>query len=211
MSLKKNKTITIIGNIGSGKSTLFPLLAKKLRAKPVKADDLYLINPFFPLTVKDRKRWSLASDLWFLKERVKIAQKELDHSNRTLVIDSGVPMSWIYSYSRIKSGYYTRDQWQLYREYYNLLTKSLPLTDILINLTAPETTLIQRIYRRGREYEKKYFTIPYLQSIAHSIKAYQKQVITPATKVITIYTQKIDLRKPEQLALLVKRLESSSN
>ena len=208
MSAKKNKVITIIGNIGAGKSTLCPLLVKKLQAKLVKADDLYLINPFFPLTVKDRSRWSLASDLWFLKERVKIIEKQLAAQKKTLVVDCGLPMSWIYSHSRIKSGHYSLDQWQLYQEFYRYLTAAIPSIDVLIDLTAPPSALIQRIFQRGRDYEKKYFDIPYLESIAHSIAEYKKQMLTPATKTISINTSQIDLRQPDELLLLIKSIQS---
>lgn len=46
--------ITVIGNVASGKSTLTPFLAKALRAKLVKADELYKTNPFFKDAVVDR-------------------------------------------------------------------------------------------------------------------------------------------------------------
>jgi deoxyguanosine kinase len=206
MPQNKVKIITVIGNIGGGKSTLTKHLAHKLKAKLVKADNLYLINPFFPLAVKDRKRWSLASDLWFLKERVKVISKELKTDTQFVVIDSGIPMSWIYSNSRIKSGHYAKEEWELYQNYYNLLTKIIPPSDILIELTAPSNQLMQRIKKRGREFEKKHFNIPYLESITTSLNEYKKQVLAPTTKLITLNTQMVDLRKPEHLQALIRSI-----
>ena len=51
------KLVVIIGNVGSGKSTVSKMLAKKLGAKLVPADKFFEINPFFPLALEDRKRW----------------------------------------------------------------------------------------------------------------------------------------------------------
>lgn len=52
--MTRSKLITIIGNIGVGKSTLTDLLERYLKAKKVPADSLYQVNPFFPLVVGDR-------------------------------------------------------------------------------------------------------------------------------------------------------------
>lgn len=204
----QTKIVTIIGNIGSGKTTLSVNLAKKLKAKLIKADNLYLTNPFFPLTVRDRKRWSLASDLWFLNERARMLKKEVETKKQFVIIDCGLPISWTYSHSRIKSGYYIKDEWQLYQTYYRLLTKATPPIDILVDLIASSDLLMERIKKRGRDFEKKYFDVAYLESIANSLKQYKKRVLTPATKIITIDIEKIDLRKPEYLQALIKSIQS---
>src|SRR3989344_2862847 len=108
--MNRYKLITIIGNIGVGKSTLTGALEREMPAQRVPADSLFKINPFFPLTLNDRARWSLTSDLWFLYERVK-AEREIPGFLKTahVVVDSGLPMSWVYARSRVGSGYFTHD------------------------------------------------------------------------------------------------------
>ena len=150
------KVITVIGNIGSGKTTLTKRLAKTLKAKEIQADSLYLKNPFFPLAIKDRKRWSLASDLWFLNERVKIMENNL-LSKQKLVIDSGLPMSWVYAHSRTKSGFYTEEEAKIYDSLNRILTSTLKPENIIVKLEADIDFLFQRIQTRGRNFELKHF------------------------------------------------------
>jgi len=204
MLRRKSKIIVIIGNVGAGKSTLGPILARKLSAKYVKADHLYLTNPFFPEAVKNRSRWSLTSDLWFLKERVKILKKQLTTNKKFIVIDSGLPMSWIYAHSRLQSRFYTKEEWKIYQEYFNFLTKGVSSADILINLKAPLNFLMERIQTRGRDYEKKYFNVAYLASLHNSLKEFIKQ--TSAKKIVAINIEKNDLNKQSGLNLLVKKI-----
>lgn len=173
--MTKNKLITVIGNVGSGKSTLTRLLAKKLSATIVPADELYKINPFFPLAVKDRKRWSLASDLWFLRERVNLAKKYPQYLlKKNVVVDSGIPMSWVYANSRLKSGFFTRDEWNLYKNYYRVATANIRPPDIVIFLKAKVPFLMERIRKRGRSFEIKYFDQKYLASLEQSIEGFMK-------------------------------------
>lgn len=181
-----NKLVVIIGNVATGKSTLCKLLAKRMPAKLVPADKFFEINPFFPLAVEDRKRWSLASDLWFLKVRVKMARETLELVRKTdVVVDSGVYMSFVYAHSRLKSGYFTKDEWKLYSEYYDELTQGLRLADMVVYLKAPIKTLRERIMIRGREFEVKGHSEEYLQCLDESLEELV-ELIVGTTKLITM-------------------------
>ena len=180
----QDKLITVIGNVGSGKSTVCELLAKKLHAKLIPADEFYKTNPFFPLALQDRKRWSLASDLWFLKERVKLLSKLNSGLNdKNIIIDSGIVMSYVYAHSRIKSGYFTDEEWSLYQEIYTFLTKNISNQGIIIYLKAPVNFLLKRIKERGREFEIKNHSKDYLTSLQSSLDFVVKN---SNVKVITI-------------------------
>ncbi len=205
----KGKIITVIGNVGSGKTTLSLKLSKLLNARLVKADTFYLTNPFFPLAVKDRRRWSLTSDLWFLYKRVEMMKKTLSKKNKKyVVIDSGLPMSWVYSHSRIKSGFCNRQEWELYKIYNNLLTNSLPKTTILIQLKASTDFLLKRIKKRGRDFEIKFFDKNYLNSLANSLMTYKKEIVKRSNKLITINVEKNDFIDPEFLNNLTYKVRS---
>ena len=61
--------IAIAGNIGSGKTTLTTMLAKRYGWKPRYESVEY--NPYLDDYYKNIKRWSFAMEVFFLKERFK--------------------------------------------------------------------------------------------------------------------------------------------
>ena len=71
--------IAIAGNIGSGKTTLTTMLAKRYGWEPRYESVEY--NPYLDDYYKDIKRWSFAMEVFFLKERFKdlleISQSEI--------------------------------------------------------------------------------------------------------------------------------------
>jgi deoxyguanosine kinase len=203
------KLIVIIGNVGSGKTTLTNSLAKALKARIIQADSLYKTNPFFPLTVKDRKRWSLASDLWFLLGRAKLMKKINRLKSRYVVVDSGMPMSWIYSHSRIKNCFFSKDEWELYESLSQKINDDLPKIDILIELTGSIDFLMNEIKKRGREYELKYFNREYIASLAYSIKYCVRKYKKEGIKVITVNREKHDLTNTVEFSSLLNKIQKN--
>lgn len=206
----KHKLIVVIGNVGSGKTTLTHRLARLMGAREIKADTLYLTNPFFPLAVKDRTRWSLASDLWFLYERVEIMKRNILHlEKQSLLIDSGLPMSWVYSHSRIQSGYYNKHEWLLYKSMSDVTTSKSPKPDLIIHLHGAIPFLLGRIQTRGREFEKKYHTYDYLASLDNSLKEYIAFSKKKRIRILSIDVEKVDMSKKENLLSLESKIGTS--
>jgi len=205
--MQKHKLIVVIGNVGTGKTTITHDLARLLKAKEIQADELYLTNPFFPLAIKDRARWSLASDLWFLYKRVEIMTKcvsDLDKQN--LLVDSGLPMSWVYSHSRIKSGYYNKHEWLLYESMSDVTIARSPKPDLIINLHGTLPFLLHRIQTRGREFEKKYHTREYLSSLDFSLKNYIMRAKKKRIRVIDVDVENNNMSNKENLLDLKKEM-----
>lgn len=200
--------ITVVGNVGSGKSTLSDLLAEALPAERVPADSLYTVNPFFPLALEDRARWSLTSDLWFLHERVKMTRQIPPILERShVVVDSGLPMSYVYAHSRVKSGFFTADEWQLYQRFHDELVGEVCKPNILIYLQAPVPFLRQRIEKRGREFEIKFHQPAYLESLNTSLEAMIIAAESADVKVIRIRADQAHLlENPFELTDLVAKL-----
>lgn len=169
--MPNNKHIVVVGTVGVGKSTFVHRFTLETGSEEVKMDELYQSNPFFPLTVQNRRRWSLASDLWFLKKRLDIYSTiPAMLQNSSIVVDSGIPMSLAYVESRLDFDFLTREEYNLYQLIAGELLKNEAIPDEIIHLRAPLRIIKERIKKRGRQFELKYFTDEYIESVGSSIE-----------------------------------------
>ena len=195
--------ITVIGNIGSGKTTLTPILAKALKAREVFADNLFqTVDPFRELYLNDTKRWALANELWLTLERVVLVKKYLkEKKDRLLVVDSGLLMSWAYTNGHYLSGNMTKEEWQLYRRLFDKIAISLFASSVVVALECSVETLMQRIKQRGRKFELEYYNPVYLERIDKGLEKLKEKLKRKGIKVISIDGEKslkeiqVDLRQ----------------
>lgn len=150
-----NKTITVIGNVGSGKTTLAKMLAEKLSGILIDADP-YTLNPFLPLYAENHARWALATELFFTLSRATHLSTELKKDkSRTKIIDSGLLMGIeVYAKHHRKAGTMTKEEWSLFKK----LTKDsvnskLIYPDLVIYCRCDIRTCMERIEARGRKFE----------------------------------------------------------
>jgi len=183
--------ITVIGNIGSGKTTLTPVIAKKLKAKTVMADNLFqTVDPFRELYLNDLKRWALANELWLTLERVILVKKYLRaHKDKKLVVDSGLLMSWAYTHGHYLSGIITKDEWQLYRRLFDRVAIGLFTSSVVVALECSVETLMKRIKKRGRQFELEYYNPVYLSRIDKGLEKLKAKLKRKGIKVVTISEQ----------------------
>jgi len=180
--------ITVIGNIGSGKTTLTPIIAKRLKAKTVMADNLFqTVDPFRELYLKDLKRWALANELWLTLERVILVKKYLrTHKDKKLVVDSGLLMSWAYTHGHYLSGIITKDEWQLYRRLFDRVAIGLFTSSVVVALECSVETLMKRIKKRGRQFELEYYNPVYLRCIDKGLAKLKEKLKRKGIRVVSI-------------------------
>lgn len=189
--MKQSKMVTIIGNIGSGKTTLTPLIAKILKAREVMADNLFqTIDPFRELYLNDLKRWALANELWLTLERVILVKKYLKkYEGKKLVVDSGLLMSWAYTHGHYLSGIMTKDEWQLYRRLFDRVAIGLFSSSVVVALECSVETLMKRIKKRGRKFELEYYNPVYLSRINNGLEKLKEKLKRKGIRVVTINEQ----------------------
>ncbi|MCL4374420.1 deoxynucleoside kinase [Patescibacteria group bacterium] len=171
--MHSGQLITLIGNIGSGKTTATPIIAQALNASILYADDLFqTANPFQQHYLDDMSRWALTTELWMTFERTKLLQRHLKQNpNQITVIDSGLLMSWVYAHSHYCDGVINPHEWKLYENLYHHLTKDVFYHSHVVFFSYSIATLKKRIKKRGRAYELKYYNTDYLNKIEKGLQA----------------------------------------
>ena len=145
----KYRYIAIEGPIGAGKTSLARRLAEHSGA------DLLLEqpqnNPFLSGFYQDTKRWALATQLFFLFQRVNQLSglKQLDMFARPTVADFLFDKDPLFARINL-----TDDELALYQHIYDHLSPQVVVPDLVICLQAPVETLAARVRRRGAAYER---------------------------------------------------------
>lgn len=142
--------IVVEGPIGAGKTSLACKLAEHMNAELVleNAEE----NPFLSRFYEDRKRYALAVQLFFLVSRAdqtqRLVQDELFKPTR--VADFMLEKDLLFAKLLLDDAEY-----RLYRQLYEGLNPQTAVPDLVIYLQAKPTTLLDRIKRRGRSYERQ--------------------------------------------------------
>lgn len=142
--------IAIAGNIGSGKTTLTELLARRLNATVLEENTR---NPYLNDFYQDMARWSFNLQVYFLGSRIKqaaeVAAIEGDIvQDRTVYEDAHIFAANLHEMGLLP----TRD-FESYMEIFGFTEHLIPQPDLLIYLKASVPALIGQIHKRGRAYE----------------------------------------------------------
>ncbi|MBP7768439.1 deoxynucleoside kinase [Candidatus Woesebacteria bacterium] len=185
---KSTKTIVIIGNIASGKSTATDIIAKQFATDRIDADDLFQTsNPFRDVYLENMSRWAFTNELWLTVERVKLIKEHLNTSKSAVtIIDSGLLMSWVYTYGHYLNGVITPDEWQLYEQIYTQIAGPVLSKIQVIRLQYDMPTLMHRLKKRGRAYELEFYTEEYLSQIEKGIEALERRIVKEGVPLLTI-------------------------
>lgn len=148
----KYRYVVVEGPIGSGKTTLARRLADHLGAATLFEDPD--ANPFLPGFYRDAARYALPAQLFFLFQRINqvrdLAQSDL--FGRVTVADFMIEKDPLFAQLTLND-----DELALYRQIFSHLKPQAPQPDLVIYLQAGAGTLVERVQRRAKSYEK---TIP---------------------------------------------------
>ena len=154
--------IGIAGNIGSGKTTLTRMLAKRYGWKPrfESVDN----NPYLSDYYKDMPRWAFNTQIYFLNKHfqdvVEIAQSsDAIVQDRTIFEDAR-----IFAPNLHDMGMLSDRDFATYTELFDLMMSLIGKPDLLIYIRASIPHLIAQIQKRGRDYEQA-IRIDYLNGL----------------------------------------------
>ena len=144
--------IAIAGNIGSGKTTLTKMLAKRYgwtpRFEPV--DN----NPYLADFYADMKRWSFNLQIYFLNKRFKEVV-EISQSKETIIQDRTIfEDARIFAPNLHGQGMMSDRDFQNYTDLFDLMMSLVKLPDLMIYIRSTIPNLVAQIQKRGRDYEQ---------------------------------------------------------
>ena len=103
-----------------------------------------------------------------------------------VVIDSGLLMSWVYTYGHYLNGVISEDEWNLYEEIYTRLCNEVLSKMIVVRLQYDLPTLMERLKKRGRGYELEFYTEDYLMQIEKGLVALEKKLQRDSVPLLII-------------------------
>lgn len=146
------KFVVIAGNIGVGKSTLVDLLCGKLNWQPFY--EPVSENPYLADFYKNMSAWAFHSQIFFLTHRLRSLHAIANHPSSLIQDRSVYEDAEIFAQNLFLQGNIHPRDYATYRELYETMTQFLPQPDLVIYLRASVPTLLNRISRRGRDYER---------------------------------------------------------
>jgi deoxyguanosine kinase len=193
--------VAIEGPIGVGKTSLVNLLAHHFRGTRVMAD---VENPFLDDFYKDKRGAAFRCQLFFLLSRYdqqrSINQRDL--FTEVILADYFFPKDKIFAYLTLDDS-----ELMIYNRLFDLLHETVPKPDLVIYLQANLETLLRRIKKRGRSYEKS-ISSSYLQELseayAHFFYRYDE------TPLLVVNTNDIDfVSTPAHFEALVEQIRNA--
>ncbi len=141
--------VAVAGNIGTGKTTLTKMLAKKYNWEPhFEAVDN---NPYLADFYKDMERWSFPIQIFFLNSRFK-AHQFINNSMNSAIQDRTIyEDAHIFARNLYENGMMQERDYRSYLDLYEEMCKFLNPPDLMIYLQKSLPRLKENIQKRVRE------------------------------------------------------------
>ncbi len=235
--LSPNASILLIGNIGSGKSTIDEPLSKISDFYNIASDELFLtlpeiqrINYLKSLDLINTKKYTDADDLAknqqiifdfeisLFSKRVNLLREQIEKAkleNKTPLIDFGLVGSWTYLRSHFNNGRITENQWNKFDFNFKRITENSFLNTTLVYLQVPPEICRQRVENRAGIDSSRTFELE-----AYTLEGYIKPMHIALEEFIIMYGRDFskqitfknfgnqDLRKTEDQNNLFLQLSS---
>jgi len=149
------KIISVVGNLGAGKTTLTKLLCDKGSYIPY--SEKPEVRPFHLEYGKNPQRWALANQIDFFLFR---CEQELyaRQRNEIAVFDGGFDQDFhVFTRHILSRGYLNQDEFNACKRFYHLTREFLPPPDLFIRIVLDMPTLLQRRTSRGRKTDNHLF------------------------------------------------------
>lgn len=162
MSNKGHLYLSVMGTMGSGKTTVARLLARELQFQLL--EENFGENAFLPRFYQDMKRWAFHSQTFFLMEKITQMFETAKLMAKFSVVQDTPIQQDAFSYAKAQHvlGNIDDIEWRLYQKIYRSFEPYFPKPNLIIYLETSIPALGKRIESRGRGYEQK-IPVSYLE------------------------------------------------
>ncbi len=198
--------VAISGNIGAGKTSLTELLAKHYGWDAHYED--VIDNPYLDDFYNHMERWSFNLQIFFLKSRFEHLLKiKNNNNNNTIVQDRTIyEDAHIFAPNLKSMGLMNQRDFKNYQELFELMESQIQGPDLLIYLRSNIPNLVNKIHKRGREYENS-ISIDYLSRLNERYEAWTSTY--NKGNIIKIDVDEIDFVENKQdLELIILKIDN---
>ena len=161
--------IAIAGNIGAGKTSLTKQLSKSLKYKPYYED--VIANPYLDDFYNHMERWSFNLQIYFLNSRFK-QLVSIDNGKENVIQDRTIyEDAFIFAPNLNAMGLMTQRDYDNYLSLFDTMINLVKPPDLLVYLQSSIPNLVNKIHKRGRDYEKT-ISIEYLSRLNERYEAW---------------------------------------
>lgn len=207
MSAKRKMHIAIAGNIGVGKTTLAGMLAKHYNWLPQFEDIEH--NPYLTDFYEDMPRWSFNLQIYFLHSRLK-QFLDIQQLSKTVIQDRTIyEDAYIFAPNLHEMGLMRNKDFENYFLFFQTIKRMIKPPDLMIYLKASIATLVDRIEKRGREYEEN-IRLDYLKRLNEHYNNWIEKYNDGALLVVDCDNLKFD-ENPNDFATIISMVEREIN
>ena len=194
--------IAIEGVIGVGKTTLARLIKERLQTELLL--EVFEENPFLSDFYSDRERYAFQTQIFFLLSRYhqqnRVIHKVLDQ--HSLISDYSFAKDRLFAHLNLSG-----DELEMYERVHTILTRHIPLPDLVVFLRADTDVLMQRIASRDRSYERN-MSRQYIDDLRVAYEHFFAEYAD--CPVLSVDTNRIDIvSNPDDLNAVVSEIRAA--
>ncbi len=196
--------IAIAGNIGAGKTSLTDLLATHYKFEAQFED--VIDNPYLDDFYNHMERWSFNLQVYFLKSRFQ-QLTQINRSEKNTIQDRTIyEDAFIFAPNLHAMGLLTKRDFDNYYSMFELMETMIDGPDLLIYLRSSIPNLVNKIHKRGRNYETS-ISIEYLSRLNERYEAWISQY--DKGKLLIIDVDDMDfVENPTDLGNIIEKIDA---
>lgn len=197
----------IAGNIGAGKTSLAELLSKHYNWDPHFED--VIDNPYLDDFYTHMERWSFNLQVYFLNSRFRQLMS-FNGSKKPVIQDRTVyEDAYIFAPNLHAMGLMNQRDFNNYKSLFELMESMIKAPDLLIYLRSNIPNLVNKIHKRGREYENS-ISIQYLSRLNERYEAWISTY--DKGKLLIIDTDNLNFVDNKQdLGIVIEKVDAEMN
>ncbi|MGC6478923.1 MAG: deoxynucleoside kinase [Flavobacteriaceae bacterium] len=199
--------VALAGNIGAGKTSLTRILAKHYKWEPLFEE--VIDNPYLDDFYDHMERWSFNLQIYFLNSRFR-QLLEIQQLNKNVIQDRTIyEDASIFAPNLHSMGLLNHRDFENYKSLFELMERTISAPDLLIYLRNGIPNLVDKIHKRGRDYENS-ISIEYLSRLNERYEAWISTY--DKGKLLIIDADQLDfVENEEDRSIVLQKVEAEIN